>query len=157
VTKIFTGTLLGAGLLAGYNYYKKIKRTQTELDIVPNAYLHQINWEKITIRVEVLVKNPTKGSFTIKFPYVKILYKDATVGSSQAVNKNITIPAYGQIKIEKLLVDIPVTNLFNTAAAMLKEIQNKKSVKIKLKIMSTVDLGLMSVPYETIEEVTIKK
>lgn len=154
--KIVTGTLVGAGLIAGYNYIRNLKKAQAELEIVPNAYLHQLSFEKIIIRVDVLMKNPTKGSFSIKFPFLKILYQDSTVGSSQAINKDIKIPAYGQVMIDKILVEIPVVNFFNTAASVLKEIENKKPVKLKIKVMTTVDLGWLKVPYDQAEEVTIK-
>ena len=100
-SKILTGTLLGAGVLAAVSYVKKLKKTQAELEIIPKANLYQLNWNAIVLRVDVLLKNPTKGTFSIKFPFIKILYNGTTIGSSQAVNKEIKIPAYGETVIEK--------------------------------------------------------
>lgn len=103
---------MGGGLIAGYSYYLRIKKTKSQLQIVPTAKVHQVNWDGIIIRLDLLLKNPTKGSFSVKFPFVKLTYKESLVGSSQVVNKDIKIPAYGEAKIEKILVHIPALHIF---------------------------------------------
>ncbi len=156
-SKILTGTLFGAGLLAAVSYVKKLKKTQAELEIIPTANLYQLNWNSIVLRVDVLLKNPTKGTFSIKFPFVKILYNGTTIGSSQAVNKDVKIPAYGETVIEKILVTIPVVSFFSVTSQVLKDLQSKKPVKVNIKVTTTVNLGWTELPYESNDEVTIKK
>lgn len=154
---ILTITLIGGGLIAGYSYYVKMKKTSAELEVIPDASIYSVNWKGITIRLDVLLKNPTKGSFSIKFPFVKLIYKNATVGSSEIVNKDIKIPAYGQAKIEKLLVSIPIMSLFSASTSILKAIQNKEPVKITATMITTIDLGLVSVPFEENHELILTK
>ncbi len=156
-SKILTGTLLGAGVLAAVSYVKKLKKTQAELEILPKANLYQLNWNAIVLRVDVLLKNPTKGTFSIKFPFVKILYNGTTIGSSQAVNKEIKIPAFGETVIEKILVTIPVMSFFSVTSGVLKDLQNKKPVKLTVKVLTTVNLGWTELPYESNDEITLKK
>jgi len=155
--KVLTGTLIGAGLIAGYRYYLNMKKTQAELEVIPDARLHEVNWDGIIIRLDVLLKNPTKGSFAIKFPFVKLIYKGATVGSSEVVNKDIKIPAFGQAKIDKLLVTVPIISLFTVSSSILKAIQNNEQVQITAKMMTTIDLGWTKIPFEESHEVTLKK
>src|SRR5437762_8384673 len=124
--KILTTTLIGGGLIAGFSYYLTMKKTTAELEVIPEVSINSVNWDGIAIRIDLLLKNPTKGSFSIKFPFVKLTYKDTTVGSSQVVNKDIKIPSYGQAKIEKLLVNIPVLSIFSVSSSLLKTIQNKE-------------------------------
>ncbi len=156
-SKILTGTLVGAGVIAVVGYVKKLKKTQTELEIIPTANIYQVSWNAIVVRVDVLLKNPTKGTFSIKFPFVKLISGGTTVGSSQVVNKDIKIPSYGEVVISKILVTIPVTSFFSVASDVLKNIQNKQPVKLTLKVMTTVDLGWTTLPYESKEEITLKK
>ncbi len=99
VTKILAGTVISAGAIAGWSYVKNLKKAQAELEVVPKASIYQLSWDGLTIKVDVLLKNPTKGSFSVKFPFVKLLYKDATIGSSQVVNKEIKIPQFGEVLI----------------------------------------------------------
>lgn len=157
VTKLLAGTVLGAGVVAGYGYFKRLRKTKAELEIQPKAMLHSINWNGIIIRVDVLMKNPTQGSFAIKFPFVKISYKDSTIGSSQAVNKDITIPPHGQVQIDKIMVEIPVNGVFSLVYGLVKALYNKETVHLTVKTMTTVDIGIAKLPYEETKEVIIKK
>lgn len=155
--KIVVGTLVSGGLIAGYSYYLKMQRTQAELEVIPDAKLHLVNWDGITIRIDLLMKNPTKGSFSIKFPFVKLTYKENVVGSSQVLNKDIKIPAFGEAKIEKILVNIPILSIFSVSSSILKAIQKKEPITIKATLITTIDLGMIKIPFEETHEVTLKK
>jgi hypothetical protein len=157
VSKILTGTLVGAGVIAVVGYVKKLKKTQAELEVIPTANIYEVTWNAIVVRVDVLLKNPTKGTFSIKFPFVKLISNGTTIGSSQAVNKDIKIPSYGEVVISKMLVTIPVTSFFSVASDVLKSIQNKKPVKLTVKVTTTVNLGWTELPYESNDEITLKK
>jgi len=157
ISKILTGTLVGAGVIAVVGYVRKLKKTQAELEVIPTANIYEVTWNAIVVRVDVLLKNPTKGTFSIKFPFVKLISNGSTVGSSQAVNKDIKIPSYGEVVISKMLVTIPVTSFFSVASDVLKSIQNKKPVKLTVKVTTTVNLGWTELPYESSNEITLKK
>src|SRR5215210_5031271 len=146
--KILATSIVGGGLIAGYSYYLKMQRTQAELEVIPDAKLHRVDWDGITIRIDLLMKNPTKGSFSIKFPFVKLTYKDSLVGSSQVVNKDIKIPAYGEAKIEKILVNIPILSIFSVSSSILKAIQNNEQLTIRTTLTTTIDLGFSKIPFE---------
>jgi hypothetical protein len=156
-SKVITGTLIGAGIYAGYGYYLKMKKTQAELEVVPEASISSVNLDGITIRLDLLLKNPSKGSFKMKFPFIKLKYKDTLVGSSQVVDKDVTIPAYGQVKIDKILVNIPMLSIFSVSMALLKAVKEKQDVKINATLITTIDLGWTKLPFEESHEVTLKK
>ena len=155
--KIIVGGLVSAGAIAGYSYYLKMKKTEADLQVIPEASLYQVNWDGITIRIDVLLKNPTKGSFSIKFPFVKLTYKDSLVGSSQSVNQDIKIPAFGQAKIDKILVNVPILSIFSMSTSVLKAIQSKDEVKVTATLITTIDLGWTKLPFEESHEITLKK
>jgi len=155
--KIIVGGLVGAGAIAGYSYYLKMKKTQAELEVVPTATIHEINLNGLTIRLDLLLKNPTKGSFSIKFPFVKLKYKDALVGSSEVVNRDIKIPAFGQAKVEKILVNVPMVSIFSVSSSILKAVKSKEEVKITATLITTIDLGWTKLPFEESHEITLKK
>ena len=157
LTKILTGTVLGAGAIAGWSYINNLKKAGAELIVLPKATLRQLSWGGLTIQVDVLLKNPTKGNFSVKFPFVKLLYKDTTVGSSQAVNKEIKVPAYGEVLIDKILVQIPLTSAFSVVFSMIKALFNKEAVMLTIRTMTHINLGWVVLPYENKTDVTIKK
>lgn len=157
LSKILATSIVGAGAFAGWAYVKNLKKAQAELEVVPKATIYQLSWDGLTIRLDVLLKNPTKGSFSIKFPFVKLLYKDTVIGSSQAIDKEIKIPAYGQVMIDKVLVQIPLTNVFSIAFTLIKTLISGGSEKITVRTLTTINLGIIKLPYENKQEVTVKK
>lgn len=156
-TKILTGTVVGAGAIAGWSYVKNLKKAQAELVIMPNASIYQLGWDGLTIKVDVLLKNPTKGSFSVKFPFVTLLYKDATIGSSQVVNKEIKINQYGEVLIDKIMVQIHMTSAFSVIYSLIKTLFNKEAIQLTVRSLTHINLGWVVLPHENKTEVTVKK
>jgi hypothetical protein len=157
INKILAGSVIGAGAIAGWSYLKNLKRAQAELQVIPTASIYELSWEGLTIKIDVLLKNPTKGSFSVKFPFVTLLYKDATIGSSQAINKEIRIPQFGEGMIDKIMVKIPMSSVFSVVFTLIKSLFNKEAVQLTVRTLTHINLGWVVLPYENKTEVTVKK
>lgn len=157
VTKILATTVLGAGAIAGWSYLKNLKTAGAELEIVPKAAIHQLSWNGLTIRLDVLLKNPSNGSFSLIAPFIKLLYKDTTIGSSTPVNKEFKIPAHGQVMIDNILVQIPMTNVFSVVFALIKALTSGEAAMLTVRTTTTINLGIIKLPYENKQDITIKK
>jgi len=150
--------LIGAGLLAGIAYVFRLRRTSAELETVVRAKLHQISLSGLTIRVDVTLKNPTSGSLNIKFPFVKLLYKGSTIGSSQATNQDIKIPAYGEAVIDGVFIQVPTLGLLSIGADIIKAVGGSPDgISVGVKTLTNIDLGWKTIPYEKLDTVVIKK
>lgn len=157
LTKILTTTVVGASAYAGWSYLKNLKTAGAELEVLPKATVHQLSWDGLTIRLDVLLKNPTKGRFSLKFPFVKLLYKDTVIGSSTPVDKDIKITAFGQVMIDQIMVQIPMVGVFSLAFTLVKSLITGGSETLTVRTLTTIDLGIIKLPYETKQELTIKK
>ena len=58
--------------------------------------------------------------------------------------------------IDKILVQIPVTSMFSVVFTLIKALYNKEAVTLTVRTLTTVDVGLVNVPYEDKKDVTIK-
>lgn len=155
--KILVGTVIGAGAIAAIAYLKNIKRAQAQLEIIPVINIHQISLEGLTVRVDALLKNPTGASFKIKYPFVKLNHKDALLGSSQAVNKDIKIPAFGQVMIKDIMIKVPVLSFFSVGYDIIKALMNKQPITLTISVITTADLGVTQVAIEHKQDMTLKK
>jgi hypothetical protein len=154
---IAIGTGATVVVIGGASYLLKMSRTNAELEIVNRVILHKIDLTGLYIKINSTLKNPTKGSFNIKFPFVKLLYKDSTIGTSQSINKDIPLPAYGEAQINDILVNIPFLGLFSLGFKVFKALKDGQGVAMQLKTITTIDLGWRTLPYENVEDITIKK
>lgn len=103
------------------------------------------------------LKNPTRTPFKIKFPFIKLVYKGTTVGSSQVVDKDIQIPAFGEAIIDKMMIKVPLMNIFSLSGGLIKAIQNKEPVKLDVKTLTTIDIGWKKVPYTKADTITLSQ
>ena len=155
--KILVGSAIGGGIIAGATYLFRLKRTSVELESFAKVNIFKIDLSGLVLQVDVQLKNPTRTKFKIKFPFVKLIYKDATVGTSQVVDKDITIPSYGEAVAEKIMITIPPRSIFSVSAGLLKSLLAGEEVKMNSRTITTIDLGIKKLPYEKIEEIILKK
>ena len=149
--------MIGGAAIAGWTYVKNLKRAKAELEVTPKATLQQLSWDGLTIKIDVLLKNPTKGSFSVKFPFVILLYKDTTIGSSQALNKEFKLPQFGEVLIDKIMMQIPMTSAFSVVFTLIKALFNKEAVTLTIRTLIHINLGWVVLPYENKQDVTVKK
>ncbi len=155
--KIMLGGLALGGGIAAWNYVTQMKKMQDNLEYIPSVNIQGITWNGITLKVDILLKNPSRGSLAIQYPFVKIDYKGTVIGSSQAVPKKIKIPPYGEVIINNVLIVIPVTGLFSVTAEILKNLLANKKVELTLTVMTDITAGWIAVPYKESKTLTIGK
>lgn len=155
--KIFTGAVIIGGAIAGGSYFYNMRRASVQLEVIPKAYLHSSSWTTLVIRVDALLKNPTRASFKVKFPYIRITYGDSLIGSSQVINKDIQVPAYGQVVIDSMMVEVPVMSIVSSVYGIVKALYNKESVKLKAEVITTIDLLWSRIPYSSNTDIVLKK
>ena len=155
--KITVGTIIGGGLIGGTIYMLRLAKMSVELESVPMVKIHKLDFSGLTLRVDVQLKNPTRTPFKIKFPFIKLVYKGTTVGSSQVVDKDIQIPAFGEAIIDKMMIKVPLMNIFSFSGGLIKAIQNKEPVKLDVKTLTTIDLGWKKVPYTKADTITLSQ
>jgi hypothetical protein len=157
VNKLLVGVGVGASVLAGYTYFKRLTLTTAHLEVMPSAMIHKINLAGVTIKMDVRLKNPDGGSFKIKYPFIKLIHEGTTLGSSQAVDKDITLPAYGEAVINGIMIQIPLLGILSTAYKMYQALSKGKEIKLQAMTITTIDLGWKKIPYDKTDEITLKK
>lgn len=156
--KLWTKIGIGAGLvIAGVAYAMRMNRANTELVSVASAKIHKLDATGITFRVDLQLKNPTQQRLKIKYPFIKLLLKGSVIGTSQSVNKDIIIPAFGQVIVDKIMINVPKSGIFSVGLEIAKSVKSGEELKLIVKTISTIDLLFKKVPYSYPQEVTLLK
>lgn len=155
IKQILLSLGIGGGLVAGGAYLWRLNKASVNLEIVPTAKLHKVDLQGVVIRVDVQLKNPTRTGLKLKFPFIKLLSKGSSIGSSQSVNQDIALPAFGEAKFEAIMIRIPMFSLLSTAKDLLQAVKNGEAFQIGVTTMTTIDLGWKKVPYEKTDEVQL--
>lgn len=155
--KIAVGTVVGGVLIGGTIYMVRLNKMSAELETVPMVKIHKLDLTGLTLRVDVQLKNPTRTAFKIKFPFIKLVYKGTTVGSSQVVDKDISIPAFGEAVINQIMIRVPLLSIFSLSGGLIKAIQNKEAIKLDVTTLTTIDLGWKKAPYSKSDTITLSQ
>ncbi len=135
---IVIGTALGAGLVWVISSLMSKKKVGDKLDTKVKVMVHSINFNGLTLRIDVTLINPTEGTLTIKQPYIKVLFRNKDIGTTQLENKQVEIPAYSPKQLDSIFLTIPATGLFSLGDGLLKLLLKKIPVQITTKIFTSI-------------------
>ncbi len=155
--KIAVGTVVGGVLIGTTVYVIRLNNTSAQLETIPMVKIHKLDLTGLILRVDVQLKNPTRTAFKIKFPFIKLVYKGTTVGSSQVVDKDITIPAFGEAVVNQIMIRVPLLSIFSLSGGLIKAVQNNETVKIDVTTLTTIDLGWKKAPFSKVDTVTLSQ
>ncbi|TDX01478.1 hypothetical protein [Dinghuibacter silviterrae] len=145
----------GGGVIV-YLVASKLSRMKTNLIVTPVVTVSSFGLTGLVLRADVSIKNPSTGSFKMRFPFVSLYYKGTLLGSSNLVSQDISVDAFGEANIQKILIEIPISGVLNVASGLIDAIQNKLPVKITIKVSTLIDLGFTKVNYDDIQEISLK-
>lgn len=147
---------IGAGVVGLFTYASRLNKASSNLETVVKANIHSIKLEGVTIRIDVQIKNPSSVGFKIKYPFLKVVFKDSVVGTSKVIDKTISIPKNGEVNIEGIMILIPYTGLLSVGAGFLKALTQNDSAIITVKTITNVDLGWKKLPYEKSNDIILR-
>lgn len=151
-----TKILIGTGVVLTGGYLFRMNRTTANLEVEVNSQLLSLKISGLTVRINAKIKNPTDGTLKIKYPFLKLIYKGETLGSSQAIDKDIIIPKFGEVNIEGVIINIPLTGIFSIAMDLLKSLKTSEGGKVSVKVITTIYTTFSTLPYELEVEQTLK-
>lgn len=134
----------GAAALLAWGVAKAAQANQfyNRLNVeITGGRIHKLTFSKITVAVKCKLKNPTKTSITIQYPYVELYYKGEMIGSSEVKNDTIQIPRYDEPEKE-MLIDIYLLKLSVIAADMFRKLQSQQgTVTVQGKTYTSIVTG----------------
>jgi nucleoside permease NupC len=146
---------LGAGGIAlaiGVPYVINLNRLSVELETETKISIYKVKLDGIELKIEVILKNPTKGSITIKYPFVKMMSEGKAFATSEVRDQDITLEEFSQTVLPPIIVNLSWINLAITLPSLLKKIRNNEPVTIQAKTITTIN---GNIPYSKEESIII--
>jgi len=148
--------LFGAGAAAaiyGVTYLLKLNRLSNELETITKVAIHNVSLSSgIDLRIDVTLKNPSGGTVKVKQPFVKLMYGDKVLASSQVVNKDITIPKFSEASTEPIMLNIGFVSLATSVPQLYKSYRDTGQLTFTAKTVTTINNSL---PYSKSDNITL--
>jgi hypothetical protein len=149
---ILIGASAVAALYYGGSYLLKLKRLSNELESETKVSIHKVSLTGIDLKINVKLKNPSAGSIAVKHPFVKMIYGGKTVASSQVKDVNISIPKYGEVTLEPIMIHLGFLTLATTVPALIKEYRETGKLNLIVNTVTTINDSL---PYTKTDNITL--
>ena len=152
---IWTGIILGV-IAAGVYGLSKLSHAATEIIAQVRARVFSINFSKIVIAIDVTIKNPTNTPVSIKYPFLKLLYKGGVLASSDLKNDTINIAPFSQTTINNIQIPLSYLYLAGLASEVILKLKDKTH-KINLQVVTETRVlfaGNM-IPFSNTQDVSI--
>ena len=148
--------LIGAGTAAaiyfGGSYLLKLKRLSAELESETRVSIHNVSLSGIELAINVKLKNPSGGSIQVKHPFVKMIYGDKTIASSQVKDVNITVSKFSDVNLERIKIKLAFLTLATTVPALVKEYRENGKLNLTVDTVTTFNDRL---PYSKTDNITL--
>lgn len=147
--------LFGAGAAAaiyGVTYLLKLNRLSNELETITKVAVHNVSLSGIVLRIDVTLKNPSGGTVKVKQPFVKLMYGDKVLASSQVVNKDIIIPKFSEVSTEPIMLNIGFVSLAMSVPQLYKSYRDTGQLTFTAKTVTTINNSL---PYSKSDNITL--
>lgn len=148
--------LIGAGAVAalyfGGSYLLKLNRLSSELESETKVSIHKVDLNGIELSINVKLKNPSGGSIQVKHPFVKMVYGDKTIASSQVKDANITVPKFSEVNLEPIRIRLAFLSLATTVPTLIKEYRETGKLNVVVHTITTINNSL---PYTKTDNITL--
>jgi protein-disulfide isomerase len=148
--------LIGAGAVAalyyGGSYLLKLKRLSNELESETKVAIHKVSLSGVDLMITVRLKNPSGGSIKVKHPFVKMIYGEKTIASSQVKDIDITVEKYSEVNLDPIKITLGFLSLATTAPALMKEYRETGKLNLVVHTVTTINDSL---PYTKTDNITL--
>lgn len=149
------GSSIIAGLIAGGTYFFRLFKAPNDIELFSNVILEKMDIQFAYFKVITEIKNPTKASFSIQVPFVKVGYNGKIIGSSVPKEKFVEIRAFSQTKLEPIEIKFPLADSITIASDLVAARQNGKKVLLDVETSTYVKAALFSVPIKHTESINL--
>lgn len=148
--------LIGAGAVAalfyGGSYLLKLKRLSAELESETKVAIHKVSLTGIELVIKVKLKNPSEGSIKVKHPFVKMMYGEKTVASSQVRDSDITVEKFSEVNLDPIKISLGFLSMATSVPALIKEYRETGKLNLTVHTVTTINNSL---PYTKTDNITL--
>ena len=145
----------GLATILSVGYLSRLQKTGSTITSRVRLQIHKITLTGMELKAIVQLQNPNPISLRIQHPFVKVLYGDKMLGSSEIENKVLDVDANSQQTFELLIVSAGWLTLIQIlGTTVVKDIREGKPIQLPLETIITTRVN--GLPYEQRETINIQ-
>lgn len=154
--KIVTGAGIAGATAAGI-FGVRLYRLSRLLEITHRIKVSKLSLSAMTLTVDVVIKNPSAGSLTLRYPFLRVMLGDKELATSQVVDSDITLKPYSTTEINNITFTLSVVQELSLLSSLLTPLLTGQSVKIRAITQTGARFLFFHIPFSMEEDVMLNQ
>jgi hypothetical protein len=135
-----------AAFFAG-RYLLRLNNASGSVNTRTSVNVHKVSLSGIEFKATVTLQNPNPIALKIKYPFVNILYKGSSLGTSGLKDEVINIPRYGEQSFELKIQSAGWLTLIQSLGTSLID-RIRSGEKTEMEIIASTSTRVNNIPYQ---------
>lgn len=111
-----------------------------ELQIGQAVQLYKVSLTGLTLRIDVILKNPTPGSIRVKTPYITVSYNGEVIASSDTISAtDHVVPRYGEVALDPIYITMGYLQLALNARSFWEQYRSTGKAALSIRALTRIN------------------
>lgn len=134
-----------AAFFAG-RYLLRLNSASNSINTRTSVNVHKVNLSGIEFKATITLQNPSPIALKLQYPFVNILYKGSSLGTSSVKNELINLPEFGEQSFDLKIQSAGwLTLIQSLGTSLINRIRSGE--KTDLEITATTSTRVNGIPY----------
>ncbi len=153
-SKIVAGAGIAGAAAAGITGLR-LYRLSRKLQVNYRLRISNLSLKGVTLTIDVVMKNPTAGSLTLKYPFLTVMLGNTLLATSDMKNAWIKIQPYGVTEVNNITFDISTLQELGILASLLVPLTTGQPVTLRAITETSVRFLFFSFPFTSEEDLVL--
>jgi LEA14-like dessication related protein len=137
----------GVAAFFASRYLLRLNNASSSINTRTSVNVHKVSLSGIEFKATVTLQNPNPIALKIQYPFVNILYKGVSLGTSAVKNEVINISRYGEQSFDLKIQSAGwLTLIQSLGTSLINRIRSGE--KTEMEIVASTSTRVNSIPYQ---------
>ncbi|MGB5930089.1 MAG: hypothetical protein WBH03_18040 [Cyclobacteriaceae bacterium] len=144
----------GAAAFFAGRYLLRLNNASKTIVTRTSLQVKKVSLSGIEIKARVRLQNPNPIGLSIQFPFINLIHKESSIGSSQVKDEIIQLPANGEQSFDITIQSAGWLSLIQSLGVEIVQ-KIRSGQKAVLELLTTTSTKVNGIPYQQAESIKL--
>lgn len=144
----------GAAAFFAGRYLLRLNNASKTIVTRTSLQVKKVSLSGIEIKASVRLQNPNPIGLSIQFPFINLIHKESSIGSSQVKDEIIQLPANGEQSFDITIQSAGWLSLIQSLGVEIVQ-KIRSGQKAVLELLTTTSTKVNGIPYQQAESIKL--
>ena len=144
----------GAAAFFAGRYLLRLNNASKTIVTRTSLQVKKVSLSGIEIKAKVRLQNPNPIDLSLQFPFINLIHKESSIGSSQVKDEIIQLPANGEQSFDITIQSAGWLSLIQSLGVEIVQ-KIRSGQKAVLELLTTTSTKVNGIPYQQAESIKL--